>query len=59
VQLDIFGVPAIAKEAPGTQKRASPVHPVVATLREVDPDKLTPIDAWQLICRLSLLAKPE
>jgi DNA mismatch repair protein MutS len=49
VQLDIFnGAPAAAApEKP---------HPVLETLRQVDVDRLAPIDAWQLVLKLKGLA---
>jgi DNA mismatch repair protein MutS len=49
VQLDIFGG--------GAKEQAPPKpHPVLETLRQVDVDRLAPIDAWQLILKLKGLA---
>lgn len=51
VQLDLFGPPPEQKQNE---------HPVVQTLREVDPDRLSPIEALQLIIKLQEMAgKPE
>jgi DNA mismatch repair protein MutS len=49
VQLDMFGGEPIATE-PVRQ------HPVLATLAQVDVDRLAPIDAWQLVLKLKGLA---
>jgi DNA mismatch repair protein MutS len=48
-QLDIFGAPA------GKPEPERP-HPVLETLRQVDVDRLAPIDAWQLVLKLKGLA---
>jgi len=49
VQLDMFG------GAPEPTEPARP-HPVLATLAQVDVDRLAPIDAWQLVLKLKGLA---
>jgi DNA mismatch repair protein MutS len=46
-QLDLFG------EAAG---RAAPPHPALETLRAVDVDRLTPLDALQLVASLKRMA---
>jgi len=52
-QLDLFrSVPAEPEPAPD----AGP-HPIVAALRDVDPDQLTPRDALDLVYRLRKLAE--
>ncbi len=53
VQLDIFGLPV---ESEGKSEASARVHPVVETLRQVDVDRLAPIDAWQLVSKLKGLA---
>ncbi len=47
VQLDLF--------APAAAPAAAETHPALATLREVDPDRLTPLDALQLVAKLKAL----
>ncbi|MGZ3474153.1 MAG: MutS-related protein, partial [Polyangiales bacterium] len=51
VQLDIFGGAESGKSVP-----ESKVHPVLETLRQVDVDRLAPIEAWQLILKLKGLS---
>ncbi len=50
-QLDIFS-PASGPAVPESVKP----HPVLETLRQVDVDRLAPIDAWQLVLKLKGLA---
>ena len=54
VQLDIFGgAPAEPEESRNAPKR---VHPAIETLRQVDVDRLSPIEAWQLVAKLKGLS---
>ncbi len=55
VQLDMFGGAAPEADGTGNGKR---VHPVVETLRQVDVDRLSPIEAWQLVAKLKGLSSP-
>ena len=48
VQLDIFGAP------PSDEPKAP--HPALETLRQVDVDRLSPIEAWQLVAKLKALS---
>ncbi|MBL8721129.1 MAG: DNA mismatch repair protein MutS [Myxococcales bacterium] len=52
IQLDMFGgAPAAEPE-----RRPARMHPALDTLRQVDVDRLTPIEAWQLVAKLKGLA---
>jgi DNA mismatch repair protein MutS len=51
VQLDMFGGPA-----PEPDRKPTRMHPALETLRQVDVDRLTPIEAWQLVAKLKGLA---
>ena len=51
VQLDLFGGPAPSKEA-------DEPHPALELLRAIEPDRLTPLDALQLISKLKSMAAP-
>lgn len=48
VQLDIFSGNAAA----GTPAEPTRPHPVIETLKQVDLDRLAPIEAWQLVLKL-------
>jgi DNA mismatch repair protein MutS len=50
VQLDLF--------APAPQEPARP-SPALETLREVDPNRLTPLDALQLVIKLKALLSED
>lgn len=52
VQLDIFRGDGNAERVEASQK----LHPVLETLRNIDVDRLAPIDAWQLVLKLKGLA---
>jgi DNA mismatch repair protein MutS len=50
VQLDLFAPPP---------ERASEPNPVIETLREVDPNRLSPLDALQLVVKLRAMVDDE
>ncbi len=56
VQLDIFAGEAASTSKPTEPRARDRGHPVVETLRQVDVDRLSPIEAWQLVLKLKGLA---
>jgi len=55
VQLDIFGG-AQAEPDEAVRGATKRVHPAIETLRQVDVDRLSPIEAWQLVAKLKGLS---
>ena len=61
-QLDLFGRAAEGRPAeagPSEARRAAAEAAVLATLREIDPDRLTPIEALAALANLRRLAARE
>lgn len=55
-QLDIFGAETEPVRASRGRDQTSKSHPVLETLRQVDVDRLSPLDAFQLMLKLKGLA---